>query len=474
VTSERPATGDRWGRVRQLFEQASDLSPAEAAAFVRKEAADDASVRDEVLSLLTNHARVGRFLAQPVAEALPDLLEPDTVLPDGAVIGPYTIVHELGRGGMGRVYLATDARLHRTVALKALAPQLLTDPRQRDRLRREARAAAALSHPGICTVYALEEIDGELFIATEFIDGHTLGDEIRGGRRPTSDEIRKTARELAEALAAAHNAGIVHRDLKPDNVMRAKDGRLKILDFGLARLQSPIELTAVTRAGLLVGTPGYIAPEQLAGEQGDARADVYAFGVLMSEYACGMHPFASGAPRTVPAIGAIVAQCLKQSPDERFASAAGIVAALDGQPADRDEPGAPLGWWRIHQLAILVIYVFAAVVAWQIKAWVETPVTVAIFIAVGAAATIGGVFRGHLLFTEQMNRRHLTEERRRAARAIVLVDLLFGALLLVDAVVIARVRALPAVLTVSLAVSIPLAALVLEPATTRGAFGELE
>ena len=112
--------------------------------------------------------------------------------------------------------------------------------------------------------------------------------------------------------------------------MRARDGRLKILDFGLARSQAPVELTAATRAGLLVGTPGYIAPEQLAGERGDARADVYAFGVLMSEYACGTHPFATGAARTVPAIGAIVAQCLRQSPDERFASAAAIVAALDG------------------------------------------------------------------------------------------------------------------------------------------------
>jgi predicted Ser/Thr protein kinase len=465
-------TADQWARVRGLFEQASELSVHEAGAMVAREAADDVQVRAEVLSLLASHGRAGEFLAQPVAEALPELMEPDESLGSGTTIGSYTIVRELGRGGMGRVYLANDSRLGRTVALKVLAPHLLRDPRQRDRLRREARAAAALSHPGICTVYALEELDGDLYIASEFIDGDTLGDEIRMGSRPTPDEIVRTARELAEALAAAHKAGIVHRDLKPDNVMRSKDGRLKILDFGLARSQSPLELTAASRAGLLVGTPGYIAPEQLAGERGDARADVYAFGVLMSEYASGTHPFATGAPRTVPAIGAIVAQCLRQSPDERFASAAAIAAALDGRPGE----AAPsrLSWWKIHQVVILTMYVVAAAVAWQVKTWIESPVTVGIFVAIGAAATVAGVFRGHLLFTERVNRPQLAHERRRAGRVTMVVDLMFGALLLVDAVLIARVRALPAVFTVSLAVGIALAALVLEPATTRAAFGESE
>jgi len=471
----RPTTNNQqqWSRVRELFEWAAEMDPDAAAAFVKQEAAGDQLVVNEVLSLLASHERAGEFLAQPVAETLPDLLVPDASLEPGTVIGSYTVVRELGRGGMGRVYLATDARLGRTVALKALAPHLLRDPRQRDRLRREARAAAALSHPGICTVFALEELDGDLFIATEYIDGHTLGDEIRGGRRPTPDQIVHTARELSEALAAAHRAGIVHRDLKPDNVMRGQDGRLKILDFGLARSQSPLELTAATRAGLLVGTPGYIAPEQMAGERGDARADVFAFGVLMSEYASGAHPFATGAPRTVPAIGAIVAQCLRQSPDERFASAVAIVAALDGQPVAVPS-SLRVTWWRIHQVAIVATYVMAAVFAFLIKERIETPVTVAIFIASGAAATIGGVLRGHLLFTEQMNPPHLAAERRRARRAIVLVDVLFAVLLLADAVIVARVRAVGAVFTVSLAVGIALAVLVLEPATARAAFGEPE
>lgn len=465
-------TPDQWRRVRDLFEAALDRDPATAVAWLEREAADDGAVRAEALSLLQHHSRAGEFLSQPVAERVPELLEDDRALETGAVIGSYTIVRELGRGGMGRVYLANDARLNRTVALKALAPHLLRDPLQRERLRREARAAAALAHPGICTVFALEEIDGDLYIAAEYIDGKTLGEEIRAGRRPSDDEIVRTARELAAALAAAHGAGIVHRDLKPDNVMRGRDGRLKILDFGLARSQAPDrpEATFVTRPGLLIGTPGYIAPEQLAGERGDARADVYAFGVLLYEYAVGSHPFSSGAPKTVSAIGGIIQRCLRQSPDERYANGGEIAAALEGA-ATRELPPSSL-WWRVHQLVIIALYFAASVAAWQIKTWIETPLTVAIFVALGAAATIGGVFRGHLVFTERINRPHLAAERRRAAPATRLVDLLFSVLLIIDGVIVASLRALPSVFTVSLAVGIALAALVLEPATTRAAFGD--
>jgi serine/threonine protein kinase len=428
-----------------------------------------------VLSLLANHSRAGEFLSQPAADRLPDLFGDDEPLPAGTTIGSYTIVRSIGHGGMGRVYLANDARLGRNVALKALAPHLMRDPLQRERLRREARVAAGLAHPGICTVYALEEIDGELFIASEFVDGQTLGEAIRAGVRPSADDVTRTAREIATALAAAHAAGIVHRDLKPDNVMRARDGRLKILDFGLARSQSAApaaEASLATRPGLLVGTPGYIAPEQLAGERGDARADVYAFGVLMHVYASGVHPFTTGAPRTLPAIGDVIERCIRQAPDERFVAAGEIVAALERTGRAPAVGGRSATIWRTHQLIVILLYFVASVIGWQIKDWIETPVTVSIFIALGAAATIGGVFRGHLVFTEQLNRANLLAERRRAARATTIVDLLFAALLLVDGVIVASVRALPAVGTVSLALGIALATLVLEPATTRGAFGD--
>src|SRR5206468_655722 len=170
---ERRMTPEQQRRVRDLFEIAIDRDPASVGRWLEQEAADDAAVRAEVLSLVDHHSRAGAFLSQPIVEQAGDLLADETPLAPGTRVGTYTIVRELGRGGMGRVYLASDARLGRTVALKALAPHFVGDTSQRERLRREARLAAGLAHPGICTVYALEEIDRELYIASEFVDGRT-------------------------------------------------------------------------------------------------------------------------------------------------------------------------------------------------------------------------------------------------------------------------------------------------------------
>src|SRR4051812_18454072 len=227
-------TTEQQRRVARLFEAAVDLDSTRVASFVAAEAADDAAVRNEVLSLLASHSRAGTFLQQPIADAAPELFGDDLALAPGTTVGPYAIVRELGRGGMGRIYLATDTRLGRTVALKALPPAVVDDPAQRERLRREARAAAALTHPGICTIYALEEIGDDVFIVAEYIDGVSLRDEIGAGTTPTPEQVLATARDLADALASAHARGITHRDLKPENVMRTRQGRLKILDFGLA------------------------------------------------------------------------------------------------------------------------------------------------------------------------------------------------------------------------------------------------
>jgi serine/threonine-protein kinase len=486
-------TSEQRRRVRDLFELAVDRDPADVAAWVAREAADDAAVRAEVLSLVDHHSRAGTFLSQPIVEQAEELLADDTPLAPGARVGAYTIVRELGRGGMGRVYLASDARLGRTVALKALAPHLMRDPSQRERLRGEARAAAALTHPGICTVYALEEIDGDLFIASEFVDGRTLGEEIRAERRPGREEMLRTARELASALASAHAKGIVHRDLKPDNVMRGLDGRLKILDFGLARISAgPGEgVPRMTQPGLLIGTPAYMAPEQLNGLPVDARADVFALGVLLYEYASGAHPFAASTALAMMArvlesdaqplvsraavpsgLADVIARCLKKAPADRFGSAAELLGALGAVDVDTSVPIPHATWWRVHQLVIAVLYIVAATLAWQIKEWIETPVTVGIFLALGAAATIGGVLRGHLVFTELMNRNRLTTERHRTHGATRLLDLLTALLLFIDAAIVAGTGALPAVFTLALALGIALASLVLEPATTASAFGD--
>jgi len=239
-------TNEQWRRVRDLFERALDRNASDIPEWLAREAGDDPEVLAEVSSLLQHHSHAGSFLAEPVAERVSHLFEDDPRFETGSVIGPYTIVRELGRGGMGRVYLATDARLGRTVALKALLPAVTRDASQRERLRREARAAAALTHPGICTIYALEELDDDVFIAAEFVDGHSLREEIARADRPSPAAVLDCARELADALGSAHAKHITHRDLKPENVMRGRDRRLKILDFGLAlidpALSSPLAL----------------------------------------------------------------------------------------------------------------------------------------------------------------------------------------------------------------------------------------
>jgi serine/threonine-protein kinase len=478
-------------RVRDLFEAALDCEDSNVSVWIGEQTADDPVVRAELLSLVDHHSRAGRFLEQPIVEQATELLVDEEPLAPGDQIGPYLVVRELGRGGMGRVYLASDPRLGRTVALKALAPNLTRDPLQRERLRREARAAAALTHPGICTVYALEEIDDQLYIASEFVDGGTLADEIRSRRRPSREELTATARELAAALASAHAKGIVHRDLKPENVMRTQDGRLKILDFGLAQ-PNPVAADApgLTQAGMLVGTPAYMAPEQSNGQPADQRSDVFALGVLFYEYGCGIHPFESGTMLATVArvldgqaapiagradvssgVAAVIARCLKKSPADRFGSAAEIVAALDAVSGDADVSGAHAPWWRVHQVAIVAIYGVGVMLAWQIKEWVETPFTVGIFLTLGAFATVAGILRGHLVFTSAVNRNRLPIERRRTSKPLVLLDAIIAILLVADALLVARTRALPALLALALGVGITLASVVLEPATTEAAFG---
>jgi predicted Ser/Thr protein kinase len=521
-------TPTQWQRVRDLFEEAIDREPGEVTAWLVAHAADDAEVRDEVLSLLAHHSNAGSFLSDGLASRVSNLLEDvenlgdrhdgdevdRTTAPDaqhgageplaaGTVVGAYTIARELGRGGMGRVYLATDARLGRTVALKALSPQFTRDPVQRERLRREARAAAALAHPGICTVYTLEEWQGDLFIVSEYVDGHTLREEISGGRPPAASEILQTARELAAALASAHAKGITHRDLKPENVMRTVDGRVKVLDFGLARMTEPEiaggRLNTVTQPGMLVGTPAYMAPEQLNGQPADARADVFAFGVLMYEYACGVHPFDAATPlaliarvlesdarpigATCPAIPASVAaaidRCLQKVPALRFSSAIELAGALTVTTAPYGD-ARPRTWWRTHQLSMMGLYVVASGVAWQVKEYLQAThgagsgatalLSLSVFVAIGIGSGISGIVRGHLVFTEVMNARRIDVERRRTDRVTLVVDLLLGAALLGDGLLLAATEPLMTVLISALALGIALARVLMEPATTEAAF----
>jgi serine/threonine protein kinase len=493
-------TPAQWQRVRELFEAALDASPENLREWLDAQSPDSV-VRGEVESLLNHHSRAGSFLNEPVPQSVPALLDDEEAVAAGTVIGHYTVVRELGRGAMGRVYLARDSRLGRQVALKALAPHLTGDPSHRERLKREARAAAGLTHSGICTVFALEEIDGYLFIASELVDGQTLREEIVRDRQPRADAILATARELAEALASAHGKGITHRDFKPENVMRDRTGRLKVLDFGLARtshaltpLSSSPAGALATLPGLLVGTPAYMSPEQLNGQPADPRADVFAFGVVLYEYACGVHPFeastplglaarvlesdarpvADGCRHIPPNVAAVVDRCLRKSPAERFATAGEIVQALaPGNVTPGLEPARPDRFqtmWRVHQAASMGLYVVASAIAWEIKEQFRSPLSLWTFVAIGIAATIAGVSRGHLLFTSRMNRARLTHEWQRVRPAVVTIDLLMAAGLAVDGISFVGVRPLWGMLTIAFAASLALSTTLMEPATTAAAF----
>ena len=254
---------------------------------------------------------------------------------------------------MGIVYLGHDTRLQRPVAIKALPPAVTHDDRMRARLRREAMAAGALSHPGIATVFALEEFESQLYLVQEYVPGRTLRATMKldEGRMPVT-HIVSIALDIARALAAAHAHGVLHRDLKPENVLHTPDGAIKVVDFGLARFEPGAGLAGeetLTRPGATPGTPGYMAPEVLRGDPVDARADQFSFGVLLYEMVTGEHPFEgtddittvariletepSGlgpARRECPEpLARVVTRCLAKAPRDRYRTTAALVTALE-------------------------------------------------------------------------------------------------------------------------------------------------
>ena len=489
-------TPEHWKQVKALFEHALEQGPTDVSAWLDNQRVADERVRAEVLSLLRHHSQSGSFLIDPIADRMPDLMADDHRFQPGQVVGKYTIVRRIDRGGMGGVYLATDNQLKRPVALKALLPELATDPSYRERLRREAQALANLNDPGICTIHALEEIDGELFLVFEFLDGQTLRVEMNAKERPTAAAVERTARDLASALSSAHRLEITHRDLKPENIIRTSDGRLKILDFGLALVKSPDSVPlsmkgTLTIPGAIIGTPAYMAPEQLQGQRADHRTDVFALGVLLYEYASGIHPFhAEGVlavisrilesdpvpldrlrPDLPRSLVAVITRCLRKPRSDRFRSAVDIVEALNRVEIVRS--ATPVTWWRTHQLAVIGLYFVACALAWQAKEWRPGAAT-AVFFAIGLAATVGGFFRGHLLFTERVNGGGLDVERQRASSVTIATDLAVALALVVDGGLLAFGRPVPAVLTIALGVGTALARLVIEPATTSATFAQPE
>src|SRR5437588_1807401 len=346
---------DRWKQISLLFKVALERDPADRSAFLAEECPDDEELRTAVESLLASHeqAEEGDFIGSS-AFSTPDAAERETedkpeVIPGRTTLGSYRILEKLGEGGMGAVYLAKDARLGRRLALKLLPTHFARDDERVRRFEQEARAASALNHPNILTVHEIGESEGRRFIVTEFVEGRTLRERLAEGRFMLGEALDVCA-QVAGALAKAHASGIVHRDIKPENVMVDEEGHVKVLDFGIAKqvAQAPsIDTEAPTTAqvvntasGVVLGTSTYMSPEQLRGQELDARTDIWSLGVLFYEMIAGRAPFEAqtygdlivailhGEPPPLSdlgvepseEIGAVLRRALAKDKDERWPS----------------------------------------------------------------------------------------------------------------------------------------------------------
>jgi eukaryotic-like serine/threonine-protein kinase len=281
---------ERWPRVKEIFHSALGRAPQEREDFIRQACREDTALRQEVESLLAAHADAEGFAEVPAIAALAGAArftgaDHTPALTAGTELGPYTVVGPLDTGAMGEVYRARDSRLARDVAVKVLPSALSADAERITRLEREARLLAALNHPHIATVHSLERSDGICALVMELIEGPTLAEHLES-RPLTITRALEIAREISEALEAAHEKGIVHRDLKPANIKLTASGSVKILDFGLAKAVGPDDAEAgglPIREGLIAGTPAYMSPEQARGERLDQRSDIWAFGCVLYE-----------------------------------------------------------------------------------------------------------------------------------------------------------------------------------------------
>lgn len=397
----------RWSRVKEIFDRALAHAPDQRATFVRDACRDDVVLRADVESLLAAHAAAGSFAERGPLDALaaeeswsaaaaPSLIA-------GAELGPYRIVGPLDAGGMGEVYRALDTNLHREVAVKVLPATLSADSTWVAHLQQEARLLAALNHPHIATIHGLERAGHLQAIVMELVEGPTLAERLARG--PFSvQETLTIARQIADALEAAHEKGIIHRDLKPSNVKVNAAGLVKVLDFGLAQTASvhprddinayPDPLRA---AGVVAGTPAYMSPEQGRGDPVDARTDVWAFGCLVYEMLTGDAVFARSTvaetlsaateydpdwarlPPTVPTgIRRMLRRCLERDRRQRLHHIADARLEIEDAASNREGHGEPVttgaGRERVFGIsAAIVAIALVAALAWLLRSRADTP-----------------------------------------------------------------------------------------------------
>jgi serine/threonine protein kinase len=341
---------ERWQQIDKLLEELLDLPAAQRAEFLDRACAGDAELRQEVETLLQAEQQAGEFLKQPALDvAAQQLAAKEARSLAGQKLSHYEVISLIGAGGMGEVYRAKDTRLDRDVAIKVLPRSLAHSQASLARFRHEAKAVAALSHPNILAIYDVGSEQGLHYAVTEWLEGETLFQRLNRGAMPWREAV-KTAAEIADGLAATHSKGIVHRDLKPANIFLTSDGRVKILDFGVARVKPSASLPAgnpastfpVTEAGMVIGTVGYMSPEQVRGEKADAPSDIFALGCVLYEMVTGKRAFDAGT--AAETIAAIVRDPLSwpgdQGKDVPFESQRVILHCLEKKPRTATSRGA--------------------------------------------------------------------------------------------------------------------------------------
>jgi serine/threonine protein kinase len=384
----------RWDRIQDRYHAALERPASARAAFLREVCDGDRALVDEVQSLLDQPISADQFLESGESDAENDL--PSVRV--GQRVGIYQVQALIGRGGMGEVYRARDPRLGRDVAIKMLPLVFMSDRDRVARFEREARVLASLNHLHIASIYGLEDSDGVRALVLELVEGDTLADRLARGPLTVAEALA-TARQIADALEAAHEKGIVHRDLKPANVKITPDGVVKVLDFGLAKLeasgnsmhltQSPTVTVGGTRGGLILGTAAYVSPEQARGHSADKRTDIWAFGCVLYEMFTGQPVFngdtatdvlaavmraepdwAALPADTPPLIGRLLRRCLEKDPKRRLHDIADarldLDDALTAAPADANLPRVSKRWARWLPWGVAAtVTIIAGALAWR-------------------------------------------------------------------------------------------------------------
>jgi serine/threonine-protein kinase len=361
---------ERWKKIDELFEAAAARDGEERARFLESACGGDLELRREVESLLAHQQPTGRFIPTMIQEAarlLPQ--EPPAFahkgfsggarfIPGAMIANRYRVIGLLGKGGMGEVYRADDLKLAQPVALKFLPEKLARDKAMLERFHREVRIARQISHPNICRVFDIGEVEEQSFLSMEYIDGEDLATLLRRIGRLPSDKAVEIASQLCGGLAAAHQEGVLHRDLKPANIMIDGRGRAKITDFGLAGLAEELE-----GAEVRAGTPAYMAPEQLKGTEVSVKSDIYSLGLVLYEIFTGRKVFAAGSldelvrlhessqPPSIsehvkeidPLVERVILRCLERDPQSRPSS------------VSQEGRGVEKGGDEVNRTAILIV-----------------------------------------------------------------------------------------------------------------------